>query len=636
MQEKRRLLFYLACCVLGFSVLFGRLIYIELFRAEQWQEMAYEQQTRDRLITPKRGSITDRNGVGIARTQTVTAVSVIPAQIKEKEKTAQCLADILTLPYEEVLEKVKQKVALVRIQTKVDMETAQKIRQADLPGVKVDEDVQRVYPYCDLAAQVIGFVGKDNQGIIGLEAKYDDILKGEQGKILTVTDSVGREISAQQQRIPPIDGKTLVTTLDVVIQQYVEQTLAKAVEAKGAKKGAMIVLNPQNGEIYAMANYPSFDLNTPFTINDETLAANWDNLSQKEQNDALNQMWRNDAINDTYEPGSIFKIITSVAGLEEHVVEPNSTFYCKGFYVAGDRQIKCWRYPRTHGAQTFAEGVQNSCNPVFMEIAERMGAETFLEYMKKFGFYEKTGIDLAGEATGIIHKLENMGPVELATMSFGQSFQITPLQLLRAASATVNGGYLITPHIGYGVADENGNMIETFSYDAGEPIMSKETSETMKMILESVVAEGTGNKASVEGYRIGGKTATSEKLPRRSGKYIASFMTFAPADNPKMMAFVMIDEPQGVYYGGTVGGPIMKELLTNILPYLGISKAWELPEDLTVVVPDVMGMTYQEAKNVLYQVGLQTEGNISETVVSQMPPAGQIVNKGTKVILYPE
>lgn len=636
MQEKRRLLFYLACCVLGFSVLFGRLIYIELFRAEQWQEMAYEQQTRDRLITPKRGSITDRNGVGIARTQTVTAVSVIPAQIKEKEKTAQCLADILTLPYEEVLEKVKQKVALVRIQTKVDMETAQKIRQADLPGVKVDEDVQRVYPYCDLAAQVIGFVGKDNQGIIGLEAKYDDILKGEQGKILTVTDSVGREISAQQQRIPPIDGKTLVTTLDVVIQQYVEQTLAKAVEAKGAKKGAMIVLNPQNGEIYAMANYPSFDLNTPFTINDETLAANWDNLSQKEQNDALNQMWRNDAINDTYEPGSIFKIITSVAGLEEHVVEPNSTFYCKGFYVAGDRQIKCWRYPRTHGAQTFTEGVQNSCNPVFMEIAERMGAETFLEYMKKFGFYEKTGIDLAGEATGIIHKLENMGPVELATMSFGQSFQITPLQLLRAASATVNGGYLITPHIGYGVADENGNMIETFSYDAGEPIMSKETSETMKMILESVVAEGTGNKASVEGYRIGGKTATSEKLPRRSGKYIASFMTFAPADNPKMMAFVMIDEPQGVYYGGTVGGPIMKELLTNILPYLGISKAWELPEDLTVVVPDVMGMTYQEAKNVLYQVGLQTEGNISETVVSQMPPAGQIVNKGTKVILYPE
>lgn len=636
MKEKRRLLFYLACCVLGFSVLLGRLVYIELFRAEEWQEMAYEQQTRDRLITPKRGSITDRNGVGIAQIQTVTAVSVIPSQVKEKEKTAQFLADNLGLAYDEVLEKVKQKVALVRIQTKVDMETAQKIRQADLLGVKVDEDVQRVYPYQDLAAQVIGFVGKDNQGIIGLEAKYDELLKGEQGKILTVTDSVGREISAQQQRISPKDGQTLVTTLDVVIQQYAEQTLAKAVEAKGAKKGAMIVLNPQNGEIYAMANYPSFDLNTPFTINDATLQSNWDNLSQKERNDALNQMWRNDAINDTYEPGSIFKIITSVAGLEEGVVTPNSTFHCNGFYVAGDRQIKCWRYPRTHGTQTFTEGVQNSCNPVFMEIAERMGAETFLEYMKKFGFYEKTGIDLAGEATGIIHKLENMGPVELATMSFGQSFQITPLQLLRAASATVNGGYLITPHIGYGVADENGDIVQTFSYDKGEPIMSKETSETMKTILESVVAEGTGHKASVEGYRIGGKTATSEKLPRRSGKYIASFMTFAPADNPQVMAFVMIDEPQGVYYGGTVGGPIMKELLSNILPYLAVPKEGELPEDITVIVPDVTGMTYQEAKNALYQAGLQTDGEITETVVSQMPPAGQVVNKGTKVLLYPE
>lgn len=636
MREKRRLLFYLACCVLGFTVLLGRLVYIELFRADAWQEMAYEQQTRDRLITPKRGSITDRNGVGIAQTQTVTAVSVIPSQVKEKEKTAQFLADTLDLSYEEVLEKVKQRVALVRIQTKVDMETAQKIRQADVAGVKVDEDVQRVYPYQDLAAQVIGFVGKDNQGIIGLEAKYDAMLKGEQGKILTVTDSVGREISDHQQRIPPTDGKTLVTTLDVVIEQYAEQTLAKAVEAKGAKKGAMIVLNPQNGEIYAMANYPSFDLNTPFTIQDEALQSQWEQLSQKERNDALNQMWRNDAINDTYEPGSIFKIITSVAGLEEGVVTPQSTFYCKGFYVAGDRQIKCWRYPRTHGAQTFTEGVQNSCNPVFMEIAERMGAETFLEYMKKCGFYEKTGIDLAGEATGIIHKLENMGPVELATMSFGQSFQITPLQLLRAASAAVNGGYLITPHIGYGVADENGEMVEVFSYDKGEPIMSKETSETMKTILESVVAEGTGHKASVDGYRIGGKTATSEKLPRRSGKYIASFMTFAPADNPQVMAFVMIDEPQGVYYGGTVGGPIMKELLSNILPYLQIPKEGELPEDVTVVVPDVIGMTYQEAKHTLYQAGLQTEGEIQDTVVSQMPPAGQSVNKGTKVLLYPE
>lgn len=615
-------------------MLIGRLVYIELFRAEQWKEMAYEQQTRDRLITPKRGSILDCNGVGLAETQTVTAVSVIPAQVTEKEKTAQFLADTLDLDVDEVLKKTKEKVALVRIKTKVDMETAQKIREADLPGVKVDEDIQRVYPYGDLAAQVIGFVGKDNQGIIGLEAKYEERLKGSQGKILTVTDSIGRELTGEQERIPPVDGQNLVTTLDVVIQQYAEQTLAKAVEAKHAKKGAIIVLNPQDGAIYAMANYPSFDLNEPFTVQDASLAAVWDTLSAQEKNDARNQMWRNDAINDTYEPGSIFKIVTSVAGLEEGVVTPESTFYCKGYHIAGDRQIKCWRYPRTHGAETFVEGVQNSCNPVFMEIAERLGAETFLEYLDKFGFHEKTGIDLAGEAVGILHTLESTGPVELATMSFGQSFQITPLQLLRAASATVNGGYLITPHIGYGIADENGNIIEEFSYDKGEPILSKETSETMKMILESVVAEGTGNKAAVEGYRIGGKTATSEKLPRRSGKYIASFMTFAPANDPQMMAFVMIDEPQGVYYGGTVGGPIMKELLENILPYLGIPKEGEISEDATAIVPDVTGMTWEEAKKTLIEYGFTVEASGLEPVVSQLPPAGQEANQGTKVLLY--
>ena len=632
--EKRRLLIYLGCCMLGFLFLMGRLVYIEWFRAPQWQEMAYEQQTRDRLITPKRGNIEDRNGVGIAQTQTVTAVSVIPAQIENQEQTAAFLAETLQMDEAEVLEKIQQKVALVRIKTKVDMETAQSIRQAEMPGVKIDEDVQRVYPYGDLAAQVIGFVGKDNQGIIGLEAKYDEILEGKQGKILTLTDSVGRELNGEQERIPPIDGQTLVTTLDVVIQQYAEQTLAKTVEAKQAKKGAIIVMNPQNGEIYAMANYPSFDLNDPFTIQDPSLQAVWETLSEQERNDALNQMWRNAAINDTYEPGSIFKIVTSVAGLEEGVITPDSTFYCKGYYIAGDRQIKCWRYPRTHGAETFVQGVQNSCNPVFMEVAERMGAETFLEYMQKFGFSQKTGIDLAGEAVGIIHKLENVGPVELATMSFGQSFQITPLQLLRAASATVNGGYLVTPHIGYGIADENGDLLETFSYETGEPILSKETSETMKVILESVVAEGTGNKAAVEGYRIGGKTATSEKLPRRNGKYIASFMTFAPADNPQVMAFVMIDEPQGVYYGGTVAGPVMKELLENILPYLGIPKEGQTAEDATVVVPNVTGMTEAEAKNTLWQAGLQAQTEGMEIVETQLPPPGQEVNKGTKVLLY--
>ncbi|MGN1230319.1 MAG: peptidoglycan D,D-transpeptidase FtsI family protein, partial [Anaerotignum sp.] len=488
MGAKKKLLIFLFCSMFGYLLLTGRLVFIELFRAEEWQELAYEQQTRDRLITPKRGSILDRNGEGIALTETVNAVSVIPVQVKEKEKTAKYLADTLDLEYNDVLEKIQQKVALVRIKTKVDTETAAAIRKANYPGVEVDEDVQRVYPYSELAAQVIGFVGKDNQGIIGLEAKYDELLEGEKGKILTLTDSRGNEVDSEQERIPPVDGKNLVTTIDVVMQQYAEQTIAKAVETKGAKRGVIIILNPQNGEIYAMANYPSFDLNDPFTIRDETLAANWDSFSEEEKNNYLNQMWRNTAINDTYEPGSTFKIVTSSAGLEEGVVTPESSFFCRGFHIAGDRQIKCWRYPRTHGAETFVQGVQNSCNPVFMEVGERLGAEKFLEYMQKFGFAQKTGVDLAGEATGIIHKLENIGPVELATMSFGQSFQITPLQLLRAASAIVNGGYLITPHFAKGIADEEGNIIENFQYEQGEQVISKETSETMKTILESVVS----------------------------------------------------------------------------------------------------------------------------------------------------
>lgn len=636
---KKRLLIFLFCSMFGYLLLTGRLVFIELFRAEEWQELAYEQQTRDRLITPKRGSILDRNGEGIALTETVNAVSVIPVQVKEKEKTAQFLAETLDLEYEDVLEKVKQKVALVRIKTKVDTETAAAIRKANYPGVEVDEDVQRVYPYSELAAQVIGFVGKDNQGIIGLEAKYDELLEGEKGKILTLTDSRGNEVDSEQERIPPVDGKNLVTTMDVVMQQYAEQTIAKAVETKGAKRGVIIILNPQNGEIYAMANYPTFDLNDPFTIQDEELAANWDSFSEEEKNDYLNQMWRNTAINDTYEPGSTFKIVTSSAGLEEGVVTPESSFFCRGFYIAGDRQIKCWRYPRTHGAETFVQGVQNSCNPVFMEVGERLGAEKFLEYMQKFGFAQKTGVDLAGEATGIIHKLENIGPVELATMSFGQSFQITPLQLMRAASAIVNGGYLITPHFGKGIADEEGNIIENFQYERGEQVISRETSETMKMILESVVSEGTGSKAYIPGYRIGGKTATSEKLPRRSGKYIASFMSFAPAEDPQVMALVLIDEPQGVYYGGTVAGPVMQELLRNILPYLGIEPQYSEKEaeeaaKAVTTVPDLAGMTLGEAKNALFQAGLsaQTETG-GETITRQTPPAGELVNKGTKVIL---
>lgn len=571
-RGKKRLLLMLAVFVLSLIVLSIRVGYIMLFKAEEYQNMAYEQQTRDRLIAPKRGSILDRNGNGIAVTESVSAVSVIHSQIENEEETAKALSEILELDYEDVLEDVKENVALKRIKSKVDNETAAEIRELNLPGVMIDEDVERTYPYYTLAASVIGFVGKDNQGIIGLESKYEEYLKGEPGKIMTLTDSRGRRVSDAEERVEPINGENLVTSIDVVIQQYAEQEIAAAVEAKNAKSGVIIVMNPQNGEIYAMANYPTFDLNEPFTINDEELAAMWDTFTAEEQNEYLNQMWRNKAINDTYEPGSTFKIVTASTGLEEGVITPESTFNCTGSMVVGGRTIKCWRYPRTHGTQTFAEGVRNSCNPVFMAVAERIGADTFYDYMIKFGFAEKTGIDLNGEAVGILHKKEDIGPVELATMSFGQTFQITPIQLLRAAAAVVNGGKLITPHFAIKTVDDNGFTVNTFEWPEGERVISEETSATMREILESVVAEGTGNKAQVEGYRIGGKTATSQKLPRGSGKYIASFMAFAPADDPQVMALVLIDEPEGVYYGGTVAGPVMRDLLTNILPYLNIEK----------------------------------------------------------------
>lgn len=639
---KKRLLFFLSVVVLGFCVLMGRVAYIQIVQGEFLQEMAYEQQTRDRLITPKRGSILDRNGVGIAVTESVTAVSVIHAQLQDIEGTAKYLSEKLELNYDTVLEKCEQRVALVRIKTKVDKALAEEIRQADLPGVVVDEDVKRIYPYSSLAAQVIGFVGKDNQGIIGLESKYESYLKGEYGKILTLTDSKGLEVGGAQERTPPVDGGNLVTTLDVVVQQYAEQTLQKAVEAKGAKRGLIIVLNPQDGSIYAMANYPDFDLNDPFTINNAELSAVWDTLSEEEKNVALNQMWRNTALNDTYEPGSTFKIVTSAAGLEEGVVDINTPFVCTGAYVVADRRIKCWRSPRSHGAETFLQGVQNSCNPVFMQVAERLGADRFYDYLLKFGFDKKTGIDLPGEAVGILHKRENVGPVELAVMSFGQSLQITPLHLLKAASAAVNGGFAITPHLGSRIEDDAGNVLETFEYGKGEQILSTETSETMKMILESVVAEGTGNRTYIPGYRIGGKTATSEKLPRKSGKYIASFLSFAPAENPQVMALVLIDEPQGVYYGGTVAGPVMKELLSNILPYLGVEPIYseeeqKLAETQTVEMPALEGGTLKDAKSALQEAGLAYEiRGEGETIRSQFPPAGQNINRSTKVLLYAE
>lgn len=640
-KSKKRILFFM-CASIGFLlVILIRLFYIQGINAEFYQKKAYEQQTRDRLISPRRGDILDRNGEKIASTNTVASVSVVHSQVEDYEATAKILSEKLQLDYNWVLGKIKEKVALVRIKTKVDKALAQEIAGLNLKGVMIDEDIKRIYPFSDLAAQVIGFVGKDNQGIIGLESKYEVYLKGEKGKIMTETDGIGREFkNSKQVRVPPVDGKNLVTSLDVNIQEFAQQTIEKTVISKNAKRGSIIVMNPQNGEIYAMANYPSFDLNSPFEINNEQLRADWDNMSQKEKNDALNQMWRNFTINDTYEPGSTFKVITSAAGLEEGAVSENDSFGCGGGRTVANRYIKCWRSPRSHGTETFVQGVQNSCNPVFMDVAARLGGDKFYEYMEKYGFMKKTGIDLPGEAVGIIHKKENIGPVELATMSFGQSFQITPLQLVRAISTTINGGRLVTPHFGIGIADNQGKLIAGFDYGKEEQVISKETSDRMRKILESVVAVGTGNKTYIPGYRIGGKTATSEKLPRKSGKYIASFCAFAPAENPQAIALVLIDEPQGVYYGGQVAGPVMKELLSNILPYLGIEAEYskeelEIEGVAPVVVEDYRGMSVAEAKAKAEKLKLSVEIKGSGKVVeNQFPEVGEQINQSTKLVLY--
>lgn len=639
--SKKRIIFILVSFQIFFIFIIFRVFFIQYIRAEEYQKMAYEQQTRDRLISPKRGEIVDRNNNVIATNESVYSISVINSQIENHEKVANTLAQQLDLKYEDILKKVNKKVALERIKTKVDKETADIIRNLKLPGVMIDEDIKRIYPNENMASQVIGFVGKDNQGIIGLEAKYDEYLKGKQGKILTETDARGVELkNGIQERVAPTNGYTLVTSLDINMQKYAEQTLAKVVEAKGAKRGSIILMNPQNGEIYAMANEPDFNLNEPFTINNEDLKANWDNMSQKEKNDALNQMWRNFSINDTYEPGSTFKVMTSAMGLNEKIITPDTHFNCGGGKTVAGRYIKCWRSPRSHGSQTFTQGVQNSCNPVFMEVGEQLGVDKFYHYMQLFGFNEKTGVDLPGEAVGIMHKKEKVGPVELATMSFGQSFQITPLQLLRAISSVINGGELITPHFGTKIIDENGNIIEELNYEKGRRTVSEEVSEQMKIILESVVSEGTGNKTYIPGFRIGGKTATSEKLPRRSGKYIASFCAFSPAENPQVIALVLIDEPQGVYYGGQVAGPVMKELLENILPYMNIEKKYtekelKMEETQEITVPNLINFDINDAKNLLNEqkINFEIVGE-NNLVRTQFPPPDEIINYDEKIILY--
>jgi len=637
---KRKIVLVMLALQFIFFLLVVRVFYIQAVEGEYLQARAYEQQTRDRLITPQRGAIMDRNMVGLAVTETVASVSVVRAQVKYPEGVARALSEKLEMDYDEVLEKVNKRVALMRIKQKVDLEIAEAIRALNLPGVMVDEDILRIYPYGSLAAQIIGFVGRDNQGIIGLESKYEEYLKGSPGRILTETDVAGREVQGgRQYRVPPVSGHNLVTTLDVVLQQYAEQTIAKVVAEKQALRGVIILMNPQTGEIYALANKPDFDLNAPFTIQNPDIAAVWDTLTDQQRMNALNQMWRNFAINDTYEPGSTFKIVTTAAGFEEQVMTLDSPFHCGGAATVGGRMIRCWRYPRAHGALTFAQGVQHSCNPVFMAIGERLGAEVFHDYLIRFGFNEKTGIDLPGEAVGIMYAADKIGPVELATMSFGQSLAITPLQLLRAGSAIINGGYMVTPHVGTKLIDENGNIVQEFNHERGQQVISSETSEVMKFLLESVVYEGTGRRTYIPGFRVGGKTATSQKLPRGSGKYISSFMAFAPAENPQVIALVLIDEPQGAYYGGQVAGPVMKELLENTLPYLNIQPHFNEEEQAMegippVILPDLRGQAKEEVAKILraLSLGFDVTGD-GNTVIDQFPMPGDLVNQGQNILL---
>jgi len=623
-----------------FAIFAVRVLYIQIIRGEELQALAFEQQTRDREIRPNRGSIYDRNMVSLATTETVASVSVIYAQMQDIPATARTLAQFLDLDEAATLEKISQRVALVRVAQKVDKEIADNLRMLNIPGVVIDEDIRRVYPFGSLASHIIGFVGRDNQGIIGLEAKYDEYLMGQPGRILTETDVRGRQIGdGRVYRIAPTDGYDLVLTIDAVLQAYAEQTIEMLVEQKNAARGVVILMNPMTGQIYALANKPDFDLNDPFTIQNPDLAAMWDTLSQEDQTNALNQMWRNFAINDTYEPGSTFKIVTSAAGLAEGVITLDTVFSCSGSTTVGGRQIKCWRSPRSHGAQTFVQGVQNSCNPVFMAIGEKLGAELFYEYLLRFGFHEKTGIDLPGEAVGIMYTAEKTGPVELATMAFGQSLTITPLQLVRAAAATINGGYQVTPHVGMRLLNSEGAIVQEFAPPIGERILPAEVSDTMRFVLESVVSVGTGQRTYIPGFRVGGKTATSQKLPRGSGKYISSIMAFAPANEPRVVALVLVDEPQGAYYGGQVTGPIMQVLLQNVLPYLGVTPMYN-EEELAVegtaptTVPNLRGLEKQEALNLLKEANLghliTGEGTI---IVDQFPIPGELVNQGEKILL---
>ena len=577
--HKKKTVFVFTCCVLMLIGLVGRLVYLMVFRSDYYAEKADDLHEREREIKAARGRILDANGMVLAANKTVCTISVIHSQIREPEKVIQMLVKELGISEEEARKRVEKVSSIERVKTNVEKEVGDKIRSYGLDGVKVDEDFKRYYPCGDLASRVLGFTGGDNQGIIGLEVKYEEVLKGINGKILTTTDARGVELNGiGESRVEPVPGYDLYVSMDRNIQQYAQQEAERVMEQKEADAVSILLLNPKNGEIYACVNVPEFDLNHPFVLNDGT---DPDTLSEEEYQNRLNRMWRNTCINDTYEPGSTFKIVTASAGLESGAVTLEDTFSCPGFRVVEDRRIRCAK--RTgHGSETFVQGIENSCNPVFIDVAMRMGVDAYYDYFKKFGVMEKTGIDLPGEAGTIMHKKENIGAVELATMAFGQSFQITPVQLATTAASLINGGERIVPHFGVEVRDRDGVLIQTCDYGKRKRILSEETSEKMRYALEMVVKEGGGKRGQVEGYRVGGKTATSQTLPRSANKYISSFLGFAPADNPVVLGICIIYNPQGVYYGGTIAAPVIQNIFSNILPYLGLEKTEVTGEAKTV------------------------------------------------------
>ncbi|MXP76855.1 peptidoglycan glycosyltransferase [Lachnospiraceae bacterium WCA-9-b2] len=567
--NKRKILVVFVVAAIIILALVGRLIYLMVFDAKYYQKKAEDLHEREREIKAARGEILDARGEVLATNKTVCTISVIHSQIREPEKVIKTLAEALEMDEAVVRKRVEKVSSMERIKTNVDKETGDNIRNMELDGVKVDEDFKRYYPYNELASKVLGFTGGDNQGIIGLEVKYEEYLKGKNGTILTTTDARGVELNGvAEDRVEPVAGNTLQISIDYNIQMYAQQMAEKVMEEKQADKVGILLMNPQNGEILAMVNVPEFNLNDPFTLNSGADSAS---MSDEERQNALNQMWRNGCINDTYEPGSTFKAITASACLEAGAVRLEDTFSCPGYRVVEDRKIRCHKVGG-HGGENFVQGIQNSCNPVFIDIGLRLGTDNFYKYFKQFGLMDLTGVDLPGEAGTIMHKKENVGMVELATMSFGQSFQVTPMQMATTFSALINGGRRVTPHFGVRILDGQGKEVEEFKYEEEKGIVSAETSATMRMLLESVVSEGSGKNAYIEGYSIGGKTATSQTLPRSANKYISSFIGFAPADNPQVLGMCVIYNPQGIYYGGTIAAPVIRNIFESILPYLGIEK----------------------------------------------------------------